>query len=189
MENEKRMYSYISFEKRKQLIDAAENKNESVKACAIRLGVRYITAKQIIKRFRQTGKIAIKGWKKENSENFQKKEENKTQKPEKEIIDDTKIPSVDIKKNEGNFTHEARALPPLPVKECIPNNNLLMPQNGGSLMYYSAFMPYYYVPVMQQIIIYMPLQPINIVAGELNKEYSKECKKKLGERVMKKFEL
>lgn len=56
----KRSYSYVELWKRQEIIDTYINKNESVKKCALRLGVKYITAKHIVKVFKRTGRIETK---------------------------------------------------------------------------------------------------------------------------------
>ena len=61
----KRPYHYIELWKRKQIIECSITKSESIKKCAKRLGVKYITAKHIVKVFKETGKMETKIMQKE----------------------------------------------------------------------------------------------------------------------------
>ena len=56
----KRPYHYIELWKRKAIIECALNKNKSIKRCAKELGVKYITAKHIVKLYKTTGRIETK---------------------------------------------------------------------------------------------------------------------------------
>ena len=61
----KRPYHYIDLWKRKEIIECSITKSESIKKCAKRLGVKYITAKHIVKVYKETGKIETKIMQKE----------------------------------------------------------------------------------------------------------------------------
>lgn len=61
----KRPYHYIDLWKRKEIIECSITKSESIKKCANRLGVKYITAKHIVKVYKETGKIETKIMQKE----------------------------------------------------------------------------------------------------------------------------
>lgn len=56
----KRSYTYIELWKRKAIIQCALDKSKSIKKCAKDLGVKYITAKHIVKLFKKTGRIETK---------------------------------------------------------------------------------------------------------------------------------
>lgn len=63
----KRPYSYVELWKRKKIIECSLTKKESVKKCAQRLGVKYITAKHIVKVYKRTGQIETKIMKKSSN--------------------------------------------------------------------------------------------------------------------------
>jgi len=56
----KREYHYIELWKRKEIIEWFQSKKESIKKCSQRLGIKYITAKHIVKIYKKTGKIETK---------------------------------------------------------------------------------------------------------------------------------
>lgn len=72
----KRNYTYIELWKRKAIIECFLNKNESVKKCAQRLGVKYITAKHIVKVYKRTGNIETKLMKKSSNKVFENEMSN-----------------------------------------------------------------------------------------------------------------
>lgn len=82
----RREYSFISEEKRRLIVEAYNTKEESVKARAQKLGVKYITAKQIVQRWKRTGKFMTKGWKKESAEEKSRRIHNENQKAQEKMI-------------------------------------------------------------------------------------------------------
>ena len=63
----KRPYSYVELWKRKKIIECSLTRKETVKKCAQRLGVKYITAKHIVKVYKRTGQIETKITKKSSN--------------------------------------------------------------------------------------------------------------------------
>lgn len=69
----KRDYNYIELWKRKSIIQCALDKSKSIKKRAVELGVKYITAKQIVKLYKQTGRIVTKGCRNQEEHLFDSK--------------------------------------------------------------------------------------------------------------------
>lgn len=66
----KRDYNYIELWKRKSIIQCALDKTKSIKKRAGELGVKYITAKQIVKLYKKTGRIVTKGCRNQEDNQF-----------------------------------------------------------------------------------------------------------------------
>lgn len=65
--SKKRQYNYVELWKREAIIECALTKSKSIKKRAQELGIKYITAKHIVKLYREQGRVVTKACRKEKS--------------------------------------------------------------------------------------------------------------------------
>ena len=188
MASEKREYNYISFQERQEIINAAYNKNESIKAWALRLGVKYITAKQIVKRYRETGKIETKGCKKEDTWNKKKRKLATNSQTMKMTNQYESLPST----MKTSFNMPCNGYINYPVdayqEQMVLNELSVAQMEGMNMMPQGMITAYPIIPMVQPAYFYMPCQPLNNISVQLNNELLQELNQELGQRMMNKFE-